>query len=324
MTSFDEIRSSIAPELEDLNRDIRRGLQTSNRLMNEIVENYLKTKGKQIRPMLVLLSAKLLGRISEATIASAASIEMLHNASLIHDDVIDLTLKRRNEPTVNAVWDNHVAVLVGDYFVSSSLQMAMRTGSMECVSIIARLGRTLSLGEIDQIDTARSHQLTEQAYFSIIERKTASLFVACVQMGSLTSGASSAETEKLCEVARLLGLCFQIRDDIFDYFDSKNIGKPSGNDLREGKVTLPLLYALSLTDREESARMNTLVRKQELSADDIAELIDYARRSGGIDYAYETMRRLRRQAVDLMLTFPESDTRNAFILLFDYIIRRDF
>lgn len=324
MTSFDEIRSSIAPELDALNAAIRHGLQTSNALMNEIVGNYLRTKGKQIRPILVLLSAKLLGKITEETIASAASIEMLHNASLIHDDVIDLTLKRRNEPTVNAVWDNHVAVLVGDYFVSSSLQMAMKTGSMECIGIVARLGRTLSLGEIDQIDQARSHQLSEDAYFAVIEQKTASLFVACVELGSLTSGASPEQTAKMMEVARLLGLCFQIRDDIFDYFDSKNTGKPSGNDLREGKVTLPLLYALSQTGSEDSELMNALVRKPELTTDDIARLIDYARREGGIDYAYEKMSELRQQAVEIMLTFPESETRSAFILLFDYIIRRDF
>lgn len=324
MTGFDDIRRSIAHELDALNAEIRRGLQTSNPLMNDIVETYLRTKGKQIRPILVLLSAKLLGGITDATISSAASIEMLHNASLIHDDVIDFTLKRRNEPTVNAVWDNHVAVLVGDYFVSSSLEMAMRTGSMNCISIIARLGRTLSLGEIDQIDKARNHQLSEDAYFAIIEQKTASLFVACVEMGAATTDASPDCAARLREVARLLGLCFQVRDDIFDYYDSEAIGKPSGNDLREGKITLPLLYALNCPGQPDCADMNRIVRNSELSADDIARLIAYARNAGGIDYAYEKMSELRRKAVDIIGTFPESETRDAFILLFDYIIRRDF
>ncbi|MCM1020593.1 MAG: polyprenyl synthetase family protein [Muribaculum sp.] len=324
MTSFDDIRKSIAPELDELNRNIRRGLQASNPLMNEIVDSYLKTKGKQIRPILVLLSAKLLGSITQSTIASAAAIEMLHNATLIHDDVIDLTTERRNVPTINAVWDNHVAVLVGDYFVSSSLQMALQTGSKDCVEIIAQLGRTLSLGEIDQIDKARSHQLSEDAYFSIIERKTASLFMACVDMGAITSGASGEGKEKIREIARLLGLCFQIRDDIFDYFDGGNTGKPSGNDLREGKVTLPLLYALKRSDMAECEAMNELIDRPELCQDEIKLLIDYARRAGGVDYAYNIMCKLRDEAMAILSAFPDSEARQAFALLFSFIIDRDF
>ncbi|WP_289857891.1 polyprenyl synthetase family protein [uncultured Muribaculum sp.] len=324
MTSFDDIRRSIASELDELNSNISQALHTANPLMNEIVENYLKANGKQIRPMLVLLSAKLLGKVTQATVASAAAIEMLHNATLIHDDVIDQTRTRRNAPTVNAVWDNHVAVLVGDFFVSSSLQAALKTGSMECVGIIAELGRTLSLGEIEQIDNARSHSLSEDAYFDIIQSKTASLFMACVEMGAVTSGASAAETGQMRQVARMLGLCFQIRDDIFDYFDDESVGKPTGNDLREGKVTLPLLYALNRADLPECGAMNLLVRKPELSTDEIGTLTEYARKAGGIDYAYAKMKELRDKGVEMISRFPASKTRDSFVLLFDYIIRRKF
>ena len=183
MTVLEDIQHTIASELSQLNECMTEALSTSNELMNEIVGNYLKTKGKQIRPILVLLSAKLFGAITDATIDAAASIEMLHNASLIHDDVVDDTLTRRSRPTVNAIWDNHIAVLVGDFFVSSSLHKAVATGDLRIIDTISHLGRILSLGEIDQINKARYHDITEESYLEIIGSKTASLFVACIKMG---------------------------------------------------------------------------------------------------------------------------------------------
>lgn len=325
MTTVQHILNSIAPELRELNQRIADTLSTDNAMMNRIVTNYLSVKGKQIRPILVLLSAKMFGSVSDKAMYSAAAIEMLHNASLIHDDVIDETRVRRGHDTINAIWDNHIAVLVGDFFVSSSLQTVLRTGDIECIELIAQLGRTLSLGEIDQIDKARTHTLTEDAYFDIISSKTASLFVACVRMGALSSGADAGQIERISRVGHLLGLCFQIRDDIFDYFDdASNIGKPTGNDLREGKVTLPLLYALQHSDLPDTPAMNALVREAELTDADIATLTAFARQAGGIDYAYSRMASLRDEAAAILDTFPESETRADFLALLDYIIERKF
>ncbi|MCM1505255.1 MAG: polyprenyl synthetase family protein [Muribaculum sp.] len=324
MTSIDDILHTISPEITELNQCMVQALATSNPLMNEIVTNYLKVKGKQIRPVLVILSAKLFGQINHATIAGAASIEMLHNASLIHDDVVDDTLVRRNRPTINAIWDNHIAVLVGDFFTSTSLRMAVETGDIRIIDTIANLGRTLSLGEIDQINKARTHVLDEQAYIEIIAKKTASLFVACVEMGGLSVNADSAMTDRLARFAYNLGLCFQIRDDIFDYFADEKVGKPTGNDLREGKVTLPLLYALSCTELPEHEQMLELVRQEELDSEAISRLITFAIDNGGVDYAYRRMASLREEAVAIISEFPESTTRKAFIDLFDYTIARNY
>ena len=324
MTSIDNILQTISPELKELNQCMVEALATSNPLMNEIVTNYLKVKGKQIRPVLVILSAKMFGSLNKSTTAAAASIEMLHNASLIHDDVVDDTMTRRSRPTINAIWDNHVAVLVGDFFTSTSLRMAVETGDLKVIETIAELGRTLSLGEIDQINKARTHVLDEQAYLEIIAKKTASLFVACVQMGGISVGADPKKIDLLAKFAYNLGLCFQIRDDIFDYFADSKIGKPTGNDLREGKVTLPLLYALSHTELPDHEAMLGLVRSEELDSRAIATLIAYAVDNGGIDYAYERMGQLRAEAVKIIDQFPDSPTRRAFIGLFDYIIARNY
>lgn len=322
MTILDDIQKTISPEIELLNKCMADTLATPNAMMNEIVSNYLKTKGKQIRPILVILSAKLFGGVSPETISAAAAIEMLHNASLIHDDVVDDTHTRRNRPTINAIWDNHIAVLVGDFFVSSSLRQAVTTGDLRVIDTISRLGCTLSLGEIDQIDKARGHDLDEQSYLGIIADKTASLFVACVKMGGYSVNASEADIERLSRFAYLFGLCFQIKDDIFDYFEDTAIGKPTGNDLREGKVTLPLLYALSRADMPRHEEMKSLVCGDSLSTEEIAGLIDFAKEAGGIDYAYRRMEEFRAEAVEVISEFPDSEMRRTFINLFDYVIAR--
>ncbi len=323
MATLDIIQQTISLELKVLNERIREVLATPNALMSEIVDNYLKTKGKQIRPILVLLSAKLFGEINANAISAGAAVELLHNASLIHDDVVDETKLRRNEPTVNSVWDNHIAVLVGDFFVSAALQQAIGTGDLRIVSSLSRLGRLLSLGEIDQIYNARYHKLDEDSYFKVIGSKTASLFVSCVEMGGYASGADDERLRKLCRFAELLGLCFQIKDDIFDYFEDKNIGKPTGNDLREGKITLPLLHVLLQEDLPQHEEMLALSRKEELDSAEIGILIEYAKDNGGIEYAYEKMRQLREQAFAIIDEFPENDASRSFKSIFDYIISRD-
>ena len=322
MSSIKEIQQLIAPELRALNDLIAQTLDSPNELMNRIVDNYLRTKGKQIRPILVILSAKLFGEVNENVIKAAAAVELLHNASLIHDDVVDETKMRRNTPTINGIWDNHIAVLVGDFFVSSSLQLAMQTGDIRIIGAIAKLGKLLSIGELDQIYCARFHNLTEPAYMQTIERKTASLFMACVEMGGYAVGASDREISDISEFARLLGLCFQIKDDIFDYFEDKNIGKPTGNDLREGKITLPLLHVLESDTSALREDMLELSQKEELSTDEINTLIDYAKSCGGIDYAYATMEQLRAQAMPILDGFSNAHVTRQLSAILDYTINR--
>lgn len=276
-----------------------------------------------MRPILVILTAKLFGQVNDRVLASAASVEMLHNASLIHDDVVDEAKMRRSEPTINSVWDNHIAVLVGDFFVSSALQQALATNDLRIIDSIAHLGRLLSLGEIDQIYNARYHQLSEEAYYEVIRRKTASLFVACVRMGAFSVGVDDDRMERMSRFADLLGLCFQIRDDIFDYYDDDKVGKPTGNDLREGKITLPLLYALSQNDNPQCETMLQLSRQESLTSQEIATLIDYAKSAGGIEYARQAMDKFHREALTLLDSFGNTEETNAFRSIFDYIIKRD-
>lgn len=293
--------------------------------MNKVIATYLERKGKQIRPIMVLLSAKLLGDVSRKVIEGAVAVELLHNASLIHDDVVDDTRIRRDAATINGLWDNHLAVLIGDFFLSNSLMLASGTGDIRIVDSIASLGRLLSIGELDEIYNARYNNLTEEVYFNIIYRKTASLFVSCAEVGAYAAGEPEGERlGALREFARLLGLCFQIKDDIFDYFSDSAVGKPTGNDLREGKITLPLLHVLETGAGADHERMTALARKEFLEAAEISELIEYAVTNGGIDYAYQTMERLRDQACDILRTnFPPSATLDAFLSLIDFIITRD-
>lgn len=323
MNALSHIQQTLSDEIKRLNEEIVTTLHSSNPLMNEVIDNYLRTKGKQIRPILVILSAKTFGSVSAGVISAAAAVELLHNASLIHDDVVDETKLRRNEPTINGIWDNHIAVLVGDFFVSSSLQKALETNDLRIIDSIAELGRILSIGEIDQIYTAQKHTLSEDAYFNIIYRKTASLFVACVKMGAYAVNADETQVSLISEFAKLLGLCFQIKDDIFDYFEDKNIGKPTGNDLREGKITLPLLHVLSDSNATDHDAMLELSRKDMLSAEDIQQLIEYAKSNGGIDYAYSTMKKLKNEAMAILDKLPQNESVDAFKSLFDFVITRN-
>lgn len=323
MTAFADIRQSLQPELTRLDELISSSLDSSNTLMNQVIGTYLRHKGKQLRPMLVMLTARLFGGVNENVLTAAASVEILHNASLIHDDVVDDSSQRHGQETINAMWDNHVAVLVGDFFVSNALRLAARTADLRVINTIADLGKLLSLGEMDQIYNARYHELNEEAYFKVISHKTASLFVSCVAMGGYCTGADDESIEAMRRFAELFGLCFQIKDDIFDYFDSKAIGKPTGNDLREGKVTLPLLHALNSTTGPESEAMKALLRSGEpLSEEEIDSLIAFARANGGIEYAYATMQRLREEAAAILRRF-DSPVTAQFLSLFDFLISRE-
>lgn len=323
MDILSTIQAPIVDDMATLNRIMAEKLHTSNALINKIVDRYLLTKGKQIRPLLILLCARLVNNVSPQTILAAVAIELMHNASLIHDDVVDTTTYRRGKPTINAIEDNRVAVLMGDHFVSCALMCGVETGNMEIISVMGRLGQELAHGEIDQIDNARAHRLSMDAYLSVIRHKTASLFRTCMKVGALTAGADEEATKRLENFGELLGLCFQIKDDIFDYYEDTTIGKPTGNDLREGKITLPLLYALTHNNDEENERMRKLLDNDVLDAQQIEQLIAYAKAKGGIEYAYDYMQQLHDEAAALLDYFPDSPTRQSLLSLLLFTISRE-
>ena len=322
--TMQNVRYRLGAELDAMNAFMREGLHTDDPLLSRVVEQYLKTKGKQIRPLLVLLSAKLFGGITDSTLHAAASLEMLHNASLIHDDVVDKSDYRRGTPTINRDFDNRIAVLTGDFFVSNALAEVIKTSDIKAINSIAELGRELSLGEIDQISNARECTFDETRYMDVISKKTASLFMKCIKMGAESAGAESGMVDKAVEYGRLLGLCFQIKDDIFDYFEDKEIGKPTGNDLRENKVSLPLLYALRVGSTEESEQMREMIRRGNLTDSEIAILIEFAKANGGIDYAYSVMERMRGESETILESLPSNEWNSAFSSLFSFTIARHF
>lgn len=322
MEHFDTILSRLKPELDELNRIITHSLATPNELMDRVVSTYLLTKGKQIRPIMVILAAKLFGICNQHTLHAGAALEMLHNASLIHDDVVDDTTLRRGKPTINYKWGNHIAVLVGDFFVSNALAAAIRTDRLSIIQAVSDLGKELSLGEIDQICNVRENRFDEESYFNMIRQKTASLFRSCVRTGAETADVPSELSRNLVDYAEILGICFQIKDDIFDYYNDPGIGKPTGNDLREGKVTLPLIYALNRAPEEEAGEMKQLLVRGDLSDDEIHTLINFAISHGGVDYAFETMRRMQQEASVLLDSYPESIWKKCFADIFEFIISR--
>lgn len=322
--TFKDITEGLSPELVRLNRLIGQALNSDDTpLMNEIVERYLQTKGKQIRPIMVMLCARLFGDIDDTVLHAAAALEMLHNASLIHDDVVDETKKRRGRETVNAIWDNHIAVLVGDFFVSGALAEAVRTENLAIVKSLSDLGKELSQGEIHQICNAREHSFRTEDYFTAIHKKTASLFMHCALVGASAHGVDGERAEALLRYAEQLGLCFQIRDDIFDYFPSGVTGKPSGNDLREGKVTLPLLLALRAAPDELAESMKDMLRESCPDEAQIHTLTEFTHKYGGIEAAYGCMAEIHAEALPLLKAYPPSPARDALIDLFAFIISRD-
>ena len=322
MTAFQDLRQSLKPRLDDIHSLIAETMSSSNPLMNGVVSRYLSRRGKELRPSLALVTADILGGSREFDILpAAAAIEVLHNASLIHDDVVDNSATRHGAPTINALWDNHIAVLVGDFFVSRALSLALTTGHFGVISALAGLGATLSIGEMDQLDNARRHSLTEEAYFEIITHKTASLFRACVEIGGYSAGADQRQMELLRRFADIFGQCFQITDDIFDYFPSDSLGKPTGNDLRERKVTLPLLYALN-SSHPRAEQMKAIVEEGRLDDANIADLIAFAIDNGGIEYARATLRRLRDEGVAIAREIAPGLGDNPLQTMLDFVLSR--
>lgn len=292
-----------------------------NPLLSEIICHVNRQRGKQMRPMLVLLVAKMFGEITEPAYNAALALELLHTASLVHDDVVDDSMQRRGQPSVNAIYNNKLAVLSGDYLLSTSLMLTGRSADVRVTQIIGSLGQTLADGEIVQIFHSRNQSVSEDVYFEIIRKKTASLFSSCAEIGALTAGASQADIDRARQMGEFIGICFQIRDDIFDYY-TDDVGKPTGNDMREGKLTLPIIYAANTHGDERIHDMIGRLKREGLGADEINELIEFAKRHGGIDYAERTMQDYRKKALDLLPEGIEEDIRKAITSYIDVVINR--
>lgn len=317
-----KIEEPVAAEFARFNEEFESSLRSETKRLQAAIEQILRSTGKHVRPLLVLLSAKTCGSVTDCTINSAVFLELLHTATLIHDDVVDETRERRGVPSLNAIFDNRVAVLTGDYILSTALIRSIQTGDLRIIGIISNLGRDLSEGEIKQMETADESILDESCYLQVIYKKTATLLSACTAIGAISAGADKQAIEAMKKFGENIGYAFQIRDDIFDYYKESNIGKPTGNDIREGKVTLPLLYAL----KQESAKAGTMleiVLTKDFTDEHIDQLILFAKEQGGIEYAKKRMTDFRNEAVRALDIFPNSPSRRALIDLADYIILRD-
>ena len=323
MTRLVEIQASLHSEMTRLNDLIASTLHSESELMNSIVGRYLQVKGKQLRPLLALLSARLFGGVNDAALHAAAAVEMLHNASLIHDDVLDLASERRGAPTINSMWDNHVAVLVGDYFVTGALRCAVHTRNSDILNELAKMGSDLSLGEIDQVWHAKSRDIDEAGYLRIVEQKTASLFECCVAVGGYASHAPALQLDALRRYARLLGVAFQIKDDLFDYQKTGLIGKPKYNDIQERKLTLPVIHAVSKATFVERKSIMRIFGKKSKSSADINKIVEYVHQYNGVEYSVSKMEELKNQAVALLDKFPDSEAKKSLIMLADYVVNRD-
>ena len=323
MDVLDKIKAPVAAELEQFGEAFRKTLFSDNPLLEKAVEHLLKGPGKQIRPLLVLLSARMVGKVSDKVIQVALAMEMLHTASLVHDDVVDESDRRRGLPSLNAFLSNQVAVLAGDFILSKALECAARTKDVRVVHYISQVGQALADGELLQLDSKDSDVLSEAAYFDVISRKTASLFSVCARLGALAAGGSDAEAERLAQFGKLIGICFQLRDDVFDY-GTTEVGKPLGNDMREGKLTLPAIYAVKYGEDASMRELAMKVRRREASADEIQKLIDYSISGGGLEYAQWHMKDMQGMADGLI-----DDTRDAAVteslhLLASFVAERVF
>ena len=292
-----------------------------NPLLREIILHVNKQRGKQMRPMMVLLFSKMFGQATDATYSAALALELLHTASLVHDDVVDDSMQRRGQPSVNAIYNNKLAVLVGDYLLSTALVFTGRCGDPRITTIIGNLGQTLADGEIFQMFHSHEKLVSEEVYLEIIRKKTASLFSSCAEIGALAAGASEDNIDRARQIGEYIGICFQIRDDIFDYF-SNDVGKPTGNDMREGKLTLPIIYAVRTNGDDHIRIMIDRLKNGELSEDEVAQLIDFAKQHGGIEYAEKTMQNYRQKAIDLLPTDINDTIREALIAYIDVVINR--
>jgi octaprenyl-diphosphate synthase len=322
MQSIDHIRKSISSELQEFETFFKFEIKSQAYLLDTITKYILKTKGKQMRPMLVFLSAKLHGGVTKSTYSAAFLVELMHTATLIHDDVVDDSLTRRGLFSVNALWKNKIAVLVGDFFLSKGLLHAVREKEFALLEIVSDAVKEMSEGELIQMQKARMLNITEEVYYEIIEKKTASLMAAAMQAGARSVTENIDDLAKIKEMGILLGLAFQIKDDIFDYEQVNLIGKPTGNDIKERKITLPLLYVLKHASIKEKEWIFSIIKKHNTDSQKVKSLIAFVREKGGIDYSINKMNELKEKAITLLHSYPQSESRDAFEGLIHYITDR--
>lgn len=324
MNTLESIQAPVQADLQEFRRQFSDTLQSDNPLLHAALDHILNRCGKMVRPTMVMLAARSVGEVNQRVMDVALALELLHTASLVHDDVVDESEERRGQASVNATYDNKVAVLVGDYLLSTALLHVAYTQNTEIVRYLAELGRTLASGEILQLSNISNEKISEDVYYQVISQKTAALFEACCAIGALSAGASPEEIEKAKQYGRNLGIIFQIRDDIFDYYESKEIGKPTGNDMAEGKLTLPVIHALNSTGDGRMMQLAYKVKARTATADEIASLVAFAKENGGIDYAEKRMWDFHRLATDFIrseVRLPElKESLSAYL---DFVIQRD-
>lgn len=322
MEKIELIKLPIEKELDEFRALFDASLNSTNPLLNEVLAYIKKRNGKMMRPILVLLTAKLFGKVTDSTLHAALSLELLHTASLVHDDVVDESDKRRGQSSVNAVYNNKVSVLVGDYMLASSLKHAAHSGMLELVELVARLGQELSEGEIIQLANTSNRDFSEDIYFDVIRKKTAALFTASAESGAVSVHAAPEIVRNAALFGEMIGVAFQIKDDIFDYYESPELGKPTGNDMLEGKLTLPALYLLNRTQDDALRELALRIRAMGASKEEIASFVEQVKQEGGIEYAEQVMYAYRNKALALLPEFADATLREALTAYIDYVIER--
>jgi octaprenyl-diphosphate synthase len=325
--SLAQIQAPIAAEMEEFEHKFRQSMRTKVLLLDKIMGYIVKRKGKQIRPMFVFLTAHIslpepTAPLPEASFRGAALIELLHTATLVHDDVVDESNYRRGFFSINALWKNKIAVLVGDYLLSRGLLLSLQHDDYDLLKIVSNAVRELSEGELLQIEKARRLDITEEVYFEIIRQKTASLIASCTAVGAASAGADKETIERARLFGEKVGIAFQIKDDLFDY-GTEEIGKPVGIDIKEKKMTLPLIHALSKASWLEKRRVIFNVKNNEGRRDRVQAVIEFVKQSGGLDYAIGVMKQYRDEALEILATFPDSPSRTSLEQLINYTIERE-
>lgn len=316
------IRRPIATEMNDFVVLFNESLTHADGLLEHVLSHIRKRAGKRMRPMLFLLSAKNYGEVSDVTQNAALALELIHTASLVHDDVVDESSERRGQASVNASYNNKVAVLVGDYILSTALLRVALSNNPQIVQHLAELGRTLAAGEILQLSNISNQEISEDTYYQVIEKKTAVLFEACAGLGAISVGVPDDDVVKANKFGHNIGMIFQIRDDIFDYYDSKEIGKPTGNDMTEGKLTLPVIYALTHSDSQAMLTLAKKVKAGTINADEIAVLVEFTKQNGGIEYAEQKMNEFAKEAQKYIDESVKPELKQAYTAYLDYVIQR--
>jgi len=321
MLSIDEIKKPIAAEIDVFEGKFKASMKSPVLLLDRITHYIVKRKGKQIRPMFVFFSAGICGGINEATHRGAALVELLHTATLVHDDVVDNSYQRRGFFSINALWKNKIAVLVGDYLLSKGLLLSINNGDFELLRIVSDAVKQMSEGELLQMEKARRMDISEDVYYDVIRQKTASLIASCCACGAASAGADAATVEQMRLFGEKIGIAFQIKDDMFD-FGTDDVGKPLGIDIKEKKVTLPLIYALNNSERSERKHIINLAKNHNDEPKKVAEIIAFVQQRGGLDYAQQQMKIYTDEAFTILNTFPEGDMRTGLEQLVRFTTER--